>query len=620
MKNFSQLALTVALILLATNTSFSQIRRTGDFEFSGTIRSVKPGALVIQDQDGKAKTYKIQDADEDALSLGGGKHIFRMPASISFSGTLPGNLLEQGMVVQFNGTINRAGRSDDEIQKLRIVDVPVSQHLVDCDELPQGAKFVKCKVTGRIVRVIKNKLILAVQKSRTNRQERVTFLLSDDASFDISGNDLNRVRAGDEVKLVKGVKLSTGDQVISKIDVRLTAERKAATTSYHELLEQKHSSLSDEAGKARQERSKHFVLFTDISDRSAAVLLDKLETMYELIGRYYNKRPNDIIECWVVDDLNKFSGQLPEIGIRKIAEGAGVTRSLSNGVQTKSIVYSCDNHGVVQHEAVHAFCNQAFGDAGPTWYAEGMAEMGQYWKPGELAVNIDPVVIDYLTNAKPKKMLDIVAAGQITGDSWQAYSWRWALCYMLASNPNYQRDFKRLGVAMMRAQSGATFENAYGSVAQEISFEYDQFVKHFGNGYRADLCAWDWKPQASTISGSARVRIEVAAASGWQSTKLKALEGKKYDFIAQGEWKISEDGEPISADGNEMGLGRMVAAILSKSESGEYQLSEQFDLGSRGSFTAPSDGQIVVRCDDAWTELGDNSGEVTLFFRLSPKE
>ena len=25
-----------------------------------------------------------------------------------------------------------------------------------------------------------------------------------------------------------------------------------------------------------------------------------------------------------------------------------------------------------------------------------------------------------------REMLDIVAAGQITGDSWQAYAWRWA--------------------------------------------------------------------------------------------------------------------------------------------------------------------------------------------------
>ena len=81
------------------------------------------------------------------------------------------------------------------------------------------------------------------------------------------------------------------------------------------------------------------------------------------------------------------------------------------------MVYSCDKVGVVQHEAVHAYCQQTFGDTGPTWYAEGVAELGHYWKKDQPALEIDPVVINYLKNSPPKKMLDIVAAGQITGDS-----------------------------------------------------------------------------------------------------------------------------------------------------------------------------------------------------------
>ena len=79
--------------------------------------------------------------------------------------------------------------------------------------------------------------------------------------------------------------------------------------------------------------------------------------MYELIGRYYNQRPNSAIECWVVKDLRKFDGQLPPVGVAKIQEGAGVTASRSIGGVTKSVVFSCDKQKVVQHEAVHAFCN-----------------------------------------------------------------------------------------------------------------------------------------------------------------------------------------------------------------------------------------------------------------------
>lgn len=609
-----------ALIAIFATHAHAQIRQTGKFDFTGTVRSVKPGQLVIQNEDGKASTYKIQDADENALSVGNGKFIFRMPAKIQFQGTLPAHLLERGMIVQFNSSVSRSGKSKGEVGQLKIVDVPVNQHQVTSNKAAGSGGYVDCQVTGRVMRIIKKKMHLAVQKSQICRQERATFVLAEDATFDISGNDLNRIRPGDQVTRVQGVKLSTGENVISSIELVLTAKRKATTTSYHDLLEQKYSSLSNEPRNPRQERSKHFVLFTDISDRNAAVLLDKLETMYELIGRYYAKRPNNVIECWVVKDLRKFQQQLPGFGAQKIAEGAGVTASSSNGISVKSVVYSCDDQDVVQHEAVHAFCNQTFGDAGPIWYAEGMAEMGQYWKPGELAVNIDPVVIDYLTNAEPKKLLDIVAAGQITGDSWQAYAWRWALCYLLASNPNYRRDFKRLGVAMMKGERGATFENAFGSVAYEISFEYDQFVQQFGNGYRADLCAWDWKTKASKITSAERVRVEVKSAAGWQATKLQVVQGKQYDFVARGKWKIDEDGEAFDADGSATGTGRLVAAILSRADSGEYSLSEPFDLGTRGNFEANQDGQIVVRCDDAWTDLGDNADQIELYFRLTPKE
>lgn len=609
-----------ALLLLSGTATFGQrISRTGDFEFSGTIRSVKPGQLVIQNDAGESNVYKIQDADEEAISLGG-EAIIRAPAEIKVSGTLPINLLERGMVVRFNAQVSRGGKSKGELSQLQVVDLPAEQHLVVSDQEPKAGKFIDCQVTGRVSRVIKNKLVLGVQKSNHCRQERVTFLLDKDATFDIGAENLNRVRAGDEVVSVKGVELSSGHNVIRQIEIRLTAKRKAATTSFQELLEQKYSKLPDDPRELRQERSKHFILYTDISDRNAAILLEKLETMYDLIGRYYNRRPNDVIECWVAKDLRKFEGQVSPGGARKIAEGAGVTESFSNGRITKSIVYSCDKQGVVQHESVHAFCNQAFGSAGPTWYAEGMAELGQYWRPGELAVNIDPVVIDYLTNAEPKKLLDIVAANQITGDSWQAYAWRWALCYLLATNPNYQRDFKALGIAMMFEEPDATFENAFGAVASEISFEYDQFVKHFGNGYRADLCAWDWETKSSNLTGKERVRVAVKAAAGWQSARLRVQVDKEYDFAAQGDWKIYEGGESITADGNSKGMGKMVGAVLSKAENGDYTLSEPFDLGKRGTFVAPMDGRLFVRCEDEWTELAENSGEIQLFFRLAAKK
>jgi hypothetical protein len=35
-------------------------------------------------------------------------------------------------------------------------------------------------------------------------------------------------------------------------------------------------------------------------------------------------------------------------------------------------------------------------------------------------------------------------------------------------------------------------------------------------------------------------------------------------------------------------------------------------------FEPPAAGQLFLRCTDAWTELGDNDGEVTVTIRRAP--
>ena len=334
--------------------------------------------------------------------------------------------------------------------------------------------------------------------------------------------------------------------------------------------------------------------------------------MIALVSQYYGRRPSRPIECYVVRDLPGWpAGTFPQPAVAKILEPAGVTLSASLGNVTRSIVYSCDKHGVVQHEAIHAYCAQTFGSTGPTWYSEGMAEMGQYWKKGERAVAVDPVVIDYLKKAEPKKMLDIVAAGQITGDSWQAYSWRWALCHLLASNPNYSGRFKALGVGMMMKQP-VSFESVYGPVAREISFEYDQFVEHMDNGFRSDLCAWQWNRKFFPIPKDKYVTVPVKAKAGWQAGSAQLKAGQSYDYATKGTWKLGPDSEGVTADGDANGRGKLYAVIFH-----DYQLSDPIALGTRGSFKAPVDGKLFLRCGDAWNDLGNNEGEITVYVRDS---
>ena len=598
------------IVLLFANCLAAQAIRIGQSqEVSGVVRDLSPGEITIVDDAGVAKTIRVQNKGERYIILGESR--IRFPAKIRATGLLPPSLLEVGMIVRINVDTNLSGKTRGTIKEVLVESNKKAKLDHTFEQEPSDKKdYQRCRITGRIVTVNRRLLKLAVTDSKLNRKQIVSVKLDEDCKMKIDDDSLDRVIGGDRVVTGKAASVSTGELALHSIEIELTADRKQATQSFDAQLEQRFSNLSDEPSKPREVRSDHFVLSTDISDRSAQVLLAKLETMHSLVSAYFRAAPKQPILCYVVRDLRQWpEGSLKTEGVRKIAEGAGVTlsRSIRQGgkLRAEAEVYSAANHGICQHEAVHAFCALTFGSTGPVWFSEGMAEMGQYWKPDQLAVDIEPEVIRYLQKAKPKRMADIVAAGQITGDSWQAYAWRWALCHLLANNPNYSKRFKTLGLNLMTKRNGDDFTNAFGSVAENISFEYDQFVQNFGNGYRVDLCVWDWKTPSKPISKSKKVKLNVEARAGWQATRGRAVKGTSYDYSAEGTWGIGKGTEDLQADGSPTGEGRLVGALMNN-----FELSDPFELGSSGTWVAPSDGQLFLRCRDAWTELEDNTGSI----------
>ena len=209
-------------------------------------------------------------------------------------------------------------------------------------------------------------------------------------------------------------------------------------------------------------------------------------------------------------------------------------------------------------------------------------------------------------------MLDIVAAGQITGDSWQAYAWRWALCHLLASNPNYAGRFKALGIALMTGQPGVSFESVYGPVAREISFEYDFFVRHLDNGYRSDLCAWQWGRKFQYLPNQGYATVKVAARYGWQATGVKLSAGQAFEYATKGTWRRQPGGQELTADGDAQGQGRLVGIVMQ-----DFSLGEPFELGSRGTATAPQDGDLYLRCRAPWHKIAEHDGTISVYLRKS---
>jgi hypothetical protein len=222
-------------------------------------------------------------------------------------------------------------------------------------------------------------------------------------------------------------------------------------------------------------------------------------------------------------------------------------------------------------------------------------------------------VVEYIRGSPPKSLNEIINGNEFTGDSWQNYAWRWALCHLLANNPNYSDRFRPLGLSILEERN-VTFEQVYGAMAAEISFEYVFFLQHLDIGYRVDLCRWDWKRKFTPLRGSSAVTFKVDAARGWQATGVTVTAGTEYEYSASGTWRTAKEAEPVAAEGESSGAGRLVGILMD-----DFQLGEPFELGAFGSLAAPGDGKLYVRCQDEWNQLADNAGKVTVKLKLKGK-
>lgn len=367
--------------------------------------------------------------------------------------------------------------------------------------------------------------------------------------------------------------------------------------------------------------SRNFQVMTDLPADQARELLDRLETMIKLVSSYYGRPNTRPIEMFVFDDFGHWKedqlARLAPEGVAMVRGGGGLTItqriSSGNAFLARSVVYAGSDHGTPQHEAVHAYCGHAFGRTGPVWYSEGMAEVGNYWRENDKSVNADPRIIEYLKSQDPRALDSIVNNPlEATGDSWQNYAWRWALCHLLGFNENYTKRFKPLGLALLNGQN-ADFWEVYGSQAQEIEFEYRLFLKDVEVGYRCDLASWDWKTRFRTLRPNRQVRATVRADRGWQASRLNVTSGTEYTCAATGKISLSKEKAEDSSDDEGEAQDAVLLGVIMQ----DYQLSDPFEIPLDGSFSPPIDGQLYLRCRDSWGSLGDNRGTLSVELGLA---
>lgn len=377
----------------------------------------------------------------------------------------------------------------------------------------------------------------------------------------------------------------------------------------------KPQSAPSNSGDVRDIRSRHFLIHTDIPPQESDELIERLEAMVAHFAQYCGRPPRGVIDCYIIRNLAGFStAHIAPAGAQGVRTTGGVTlmevKNEGKRQVANSVVYAAARSDVVLHEAIHAYCHQTFGRIGPVWYSEGMAELGRFWVDGDVAVRADQREIEYLRDHPPKSLAAVISPGQVTGDCWQNYTARWSLCHFLATNPNYCGQFRKFGRGVL-AGKDIHFEEVFGTDNQRLFFEYLFFLKHITAGYRVDLCAWDWKRKFIPAHAGPGLTVTVAASRGWQPAGLSVRAGTPCEYSTAGAWQISGKADAVDADGDRQGRGRLVGVLMK-----DYQLGEEFELGSSGSLESEADGNLYLRCRNDWDQLAGGVGQIAVTFKL----
>jgi hypothetical protein len=395
-------------------------------------------------------------------------------------------------------------------------------------------------------------------------------------------------------------------------------------------------------------KSPHFILHTDLARDDAKRTLERMEVTLGFASRYWRRPPRGQIQCYVVKDLENWPDTalphpLARVWIGGVG-GATTSQTLDSGrlIHCKATVYAAPQVGIAEHEVIHAYCCQTFGDTGPDWYKEGMAELAAFYSSHAVGVRRPAEMLQTLRSTRPATVQEIVGAGRFTLgisqtldsmlarkrmgrhvslDEWterdtetvrharRVYQSSWALCHMLLHNPNYAARFRSLGESYLTKRSDS-FEQLFSSMHNEVGFEYLFFLRHLDNGYRVDLCSWDWHTRFRMLDECSPLIARVKAARGYQASGVILLEGQRCQITTEGSWSTSANGPLVDVSGNAAGAGRLVGVMMRY-----FELSEPFEIGGSRSFVAPVSGRLYLRCHDAWNQLADNRG--VLRVRLS---
>lgn len=295
------------------------------------------------------------------------------------------------------------------------------------------------------------------------------------------------------------------------------------------------------------------------------------------------------------------------------------------------------------HEGVHSLVYHCFGDTGPTWFREGMAELlaTHHGSGSELQIRQVPrsreaspfwgrfkrmrQLRGHSVDGSPgeSKVPRIRSVLQYEADlrgDVDVYGWSWTLASMLDAYPKYRETL------LQAAQHGHDTDQQFNRWLMQrlaadwpvVQARWRMLVQDFDYGF-------DWDRERLEISKAdpmwdgSPIELSIDADRGWQSIGVRLNRGMVLDLHARGAIVIDDEPKPWVSHPEGVTLryhqgkplGKLIARMLPNIAPGQGTLPplETIDVGKKAVIDADKPCWLLLRVNDLVGKLEDNESE-----------
>ncbi len=285
------------------------------------------------------------------------------------------------------------------------------------------------------------------------------------------------------------------------------------------------------------------------------------------------------------------------------------------------------------HEGTHWFMNRKFGQAGPPWFMEGMAEwFGTHaWDGQQLKMNVIPrsraelpywgritLIQQQLKAGTAPSLEAILRYGNTAHQQVEAYAWSWAAIVFLQHHPATKGVFAKLTSQTLRDDASLS-RWLFAQLREEwprLRSDWRAFVSDLDDGF--DVTRGIFHGAPAPALGSAAVACEIRADQGWQPAGISLSDPTSLKITATGRVVVGQQPSPWDCEAQGVTLeyyrgeplGKLMLAVMGPqaAESDGTHPIEVIPIGRGGEFRLQQAGEVYLRINESSGGLADNTG------------